>query len=185
MLQTHQLLATLQRLFLPYEISRATRQKKSAHTLDLSQTRAPSPFLEIYLNTLSSSSPCWGRQALLPLRNSPLLPQKQPLGRASGRRQPSQARRLLLPITRTQGWGGRRPRDPRSHCAEGDDGSCQGAARPCGGRAGGQRGQQPRAAAAPARPSPALLRAPQHQYGARGLRSRGCLRSQEPRRAPC
>ena len=45
MLQTHQLLAILQQLFLPYEISKETRQKESEHTLDLSQTRVPGQIL--------------------------------------------------------------------------------------------------------------------------------------------
>lgn len=151
MLQTHQPLTIPQRLLSPYETSKKTRQKKSAHMLHLSPTSVSGqvPSLRWTPWTPSPRPSQLGWQALLPLRNSLFSPQSnRPLssGEAPARPGPE----AFAPHNPHPGLRARLG-EPRSHCAEGADRSCQGAARPT-------PGGSPVSSPAPRQRPPAALR---------------------------
>lgn len=106
----------------------------------------------MYLNTLSPSSPRSGNRHSC-FFETPSSNPKASARRAGGRLPVPE---LLLPRTRTQGCGGRRPGEPRSHCAEGADRSCQSTA-------GGGSSAPRRGSARP--PSPCRSPGPQRQPG--------------------
>lgn len=75
-LPARQLLAVLQQLFLPHEISKETRQRESEHTPDLSQTRVPGLVLQLRFTRTPLPRPLPARgHTLLPLPKSLLSPQ--------------------------------------------------------------------------------------------------------------
>lgn len=183
MLQTHQPLTIPQRLLSPYETSKKPRQKKSAHMLHLSPTSVPGQVPSSRFTWTPSPRPSQlGWQALLPLRNSLFSPQSN-RSLSSGEAPARPGPEAFAPHTPHPGL---RPRlgEPRSHCAEGADRSCQGAVRPAPG--GREPGQRPRAAAAPARcPSPAVLRAPRRQRGREACGAGAVSGARSPGRRHC